>query len=125
MKIIENWQHLKKIRTELKQKDLKVVFTNGVFDLIHRGHVDYLQRAGQLGAKLIIGLNSDRSVRQIKGDKRPLVTAADRAFVLSALTCVDFVTFFDDPTPLRLIECISPDVLVKGGDWLLVIIVGR
>lgn len=125
MAVVENWDHLKEIRMSLKQKQLKVVFTNGVFDIVHRGHVDYLQKARDLGDILIVGLNSDASVKQIKGDLRPLVPASDRAFVLSALRCVDYVTFFEETTPLHLIEKLQPDVLVKGGDWAIDQIVGR
>ncbi len=125
MKIITDWCELQEICAAMKQNGLKVVFTNGVFDIIHRGHVDYLQKARDLGDALIIGLNSDASVRQIKGDKRPIVNQHDRAFVLAALNCVDYVTFFNESTPLALIKTIHPSVLVKGGDWAIHNIVGR
>lgn len=95
----------------------QVVFTNGCFDLMHAGHVSYLTAARQQGDLLVIGLNSDRSVRAIKGATRPIVTQDMRARVLEALECVDFITFFDEPDPLQLILAIQPDVLVKGADW--------
>jgi rfaE bifunctional protein nucleotidyltransferase chain/domain len=95
-----------------------LVFTNGVFDLLHRGHVTYLARARALGASLILALNTDASVRRLeKGPDRPLNALEDRLAVVAALDSVDLVTWFDDDTPLRLIETIVPDLLVKGGDW--------
>jgi rfaE bifunctional protein nucleotidyltransferase chain/domain len=103
----------------------KVVFTNGVFDLLHRGHVEYLEDARQLGDRLVVGLNTDGSVRRLKGASRPIVGERDRAAVVGALSCVDLVVLFDDDTPLRLIEAVQPDVLVKGGDYALADIVGR
>jgi len=104
---------------------LRLVFTNGCFDILHPGHVDYLQRARALGDRLIIGLNSDASVRRIKGEKRPINTERDRAQVLSGLACVDHVIIFDEDTPYELIRAVRPHVLVKGGDWPLESIVGR
>lgn len=95
----------------------KIVFTNGCFDIIHPGHVDLLARAKKLGTKLIVGINSDKSVRAIKGANRPFVNETDRAAILNALESVDEVRIFDDSTPEKLIEEIKPDVLVKGGDW--------
>ena len=103
----------------------RVVFTNGVFDLLHRGHVEYLEDARALGDRLVIGLNTDASVRRLKGPSRPIVGEQDRAAVVRALACVDLVVLFDDDTPLRLIEAVRPDVLVKGGDYSLDSIVGR
>jgi rfaE bifunctional protein nucleotidyltransferase chain/domain len=102
-----------------------VVFTNGVFDLLHPGHVRYLADARQLGAALIVGLNSDRSVRANKGPTRPITTEAERAEVLLALACVDAVVVFDDDTPDAVIKHLQPDVLVKGADWGPDNIVGR
>jgi rfaE bifunctional protein nucleotidyltransferase chain/domain len=102
-----------------------VVFTNGVFDVLHPGHVRYLQEARQLGAALIVGLNSDRSVRANKGPERPVTPAGERAELLLALGCVDAVTLFDDETPGTVIEKVQPDVLVKGADWGPDDIVGR
>lgn len=95
----------------------RVVFTNGVFDLLHYGHVTYLQRARRLGHALLVAVNSDRSVRRLKGPARPLVPLSDRMHVLAALECVDAVTWFDEDTPERLIERVRPDVLVKGADY--------
>lgn len=94
-----------------------VVFTNGCFDILHAGHVRYLTKASELGDILVLGLNSDRSVRRIKGDRRPIIGQAHRACLLSALFCVDHVVLFDDPDPGRLIQAICPDILVKGADW--------
>ena len=102
-----------------------LVFTNGVFDLLHRGHVTYLARARALGAALLVALNSDRSVRSLnKGAERPLNPLADRLAVVAALECVDAVTWFDDDTPEALIAACRPQVLVKGGDWPVERIVG-
>jgi rfaE bifunctional protein nucleotidyltransferase chain/domain len=96
----------------------KVVFTNGVFDVLHAGHVRYLEEAGRLGDVLVVAVNSDRSARTLaKGPGRPFNAEGDRAVVVAALWCVSFVTVFDEDTPLRLIELVVPDVLVKGGDW--------
>ena len=102
-----------------------VVFTNGVFDLLHVGHLRYLQHARRLGDALLVGLNSDRSVRQIKGPDRPITVEAERAEVLEALACVDGVVVFDEDTPHDLIAALQPDVLVKGADWAEDAIVGR
>ena len=103
----------------------KIVFTNGVFDLLHPGHVRYLQQARQLGDALVVGLNSDRSVRANKGPERPITPEDERAEVLSALACVDAVVVFDEETPHDLIAAVQPDVLVKGADWAADAIVGR
>ena len=116
---------LKSIRSKLKAEGKKVVFTNGVFDLIHSGHLDYLSKAKKLGDVLIVGLNSDDSVRRIKGNKRPILKQKERAFILSNLKPVDFVVFFDEDTPEKLISEIIPDILVKGADWSIDKIVGR
>jgi len=103
----------------------RVVFTNGCFDLLHVGHVRSLEQARGLGDRLVVGINSDASVRRIKGPARPIVPARQRAEVLAALACVDWVVVFGEPTPLRLIRALRPDVLAKGGDWKLDAIVGR
>ncbi len=100
------------------------VFTNGCFDILHSGHVQYLAEAKSLGDKLIVGLNSDNSVKRLKGPSRPINSENDRAIVLSALTSVDFVIIFDEDTPYKLINNIVPDILVKGGDWDINSIVG-
>lgn len=102
----------------------KVVFTNGCFDLLHAGHVQYLAQARSLGNRLILGLNSDASVNQLKGNHRPINDEKTRSFVLAALEIIDFVIVFDDETPMELIEKIRPDVLVKGGDYTIDSIVG-
>lgn len=103
----------------------RIVFTNGVFDLLHPGHVRYLRQARRLGDALIVGVNSDRSVRAIKGPGRPITPEAERAEVLVALECVDAAVVFDEETPHALIAAIQPDVLVKGADWAEDAIVGR
>ncbi len=102
----------------------RIVFTNGCFDLLHRGHVHYLEAARRLGERLVVGLNSDASVTRIKGPQRPINPQSDRAEVLAALACVDLVVIFDEDDPLRLITCLRPDVLVKGADWQKEKIVG-
>lgn len=118
---------LKKLQEELKKlrkKKKRVVFTNGCFDIIHAGHVRYLTKARSLGDILVIGLNSDSSIKAIKGETRPIVPENERAEVLSALSCVDYIVLFKDDTPIRLIEAIRPDVLAKGADWAAKSIVG-
>ena len=102
----------------------KVVFTNGCFDILHAGHVRYLAAAGAKGDLLVVGLNSDASVRLIKGEKRPIVNQQHRAELLAALDCVDYVVLFDSPDPLSLIQNLKPDVLVKGADWTEETIIG-
>ena len=102
---------------DLKRAGKTIVFTNGCFDILHVGHVRYLQEAKKLGDVLVLGLNSDFSVRGLKGEKRPLVPQDERADVLAALESVDYVTIFDESTPQLLIEYLRPDLLVKGGDW--------
>ena len=109
----------------LRAEGKTVVFTNGVFDLLHVGHLRYLQHARGLGDALIVGLNSDRSVRLIKGPDRPITSQDERAEILAALACVDAVVIFDEDTPKNLILAIQPDVLVKGADWAEDAIVGR
>lgn len=113
------------VRAALRAERKTVVFTNGVFDILHRGHVEYLTRARALGDVLVVGMNSDESVRRIKGERRPIVPGDDRAFLLSHLDCVDYVCIFGDDTPARLIDALVPDVLVKGSDWKVEAIVGR
>ena len=103
---------------------LSVVFTNGCFDILHLGHVDYLERARQLGDKLVVALNTDASVQRLKGPERPIVNEASRARVMAALGFVDLVVFFDEETPKELIEALQPDILVKGGDYTVETIVG-
>ena len=103
----------------------RIVFTNGVFDLLHPGHVRYLQAARREGDVLIVGINSDRSVRANKGPSRPIMPEHERAEVLEALACVDAVVVFDEETPAKIIDALQPDVLVKGADWAADAIVGR
>ena len=109
---------------DFRQTKDKLVFTNGCFDILHAGHVDYLQMARQLGNGLLVGLNNDESVRKLKGDSRPIVDEKARAMVLAALEAVDAVVLFKEETPGRLIDQVQPDVLVKGGDYLAEKIVG-
>jgi D-beta-D-heptose 7-phosphate kinase/D-beta-D-heptose 1-phosphate adenosyltransferase len=119
---------LDRLRTErerMRRLGRRVVFTNGCFDLIHTGHIRYLQEARRLGDALIVALNSDRSVRELKGERRPILDQNERAEVMAALGCVDYVTIFDEPTPREIIAVLLPDVLVKGGDWGVDQIVGR
>jgi rfaE bifunctional protein nucleotidyltransferase chain/domain len=112
-------------RKVLSRKGQRVVFTNGTFDILHRGHVEYLAAARRMGDVLIVGLNNDASIRRIKGPRRPINPQRDRAVVLAALGCVDYVCLFGDDTPLRMITRLLPDVLVKGADWKKSMIVGR
>ncbi len=113
------------VRRYGRPRSNRVVFTNGCFDLLHPGHVVYLDKARRLGDALVVGLNTDASVSRLKGPSRPLVAEADRALVLAGLASVDAVTFFDEDTPRELIASLLPDVLVKGGDYRLDQIVGR
>ena len=109
---------------QLHQRGNKIVFTNGCFDILHSGHVLYLEEAKALGDVLILGLNSDNSVKRLKGDERPINNESDRAIVAAALEAVDYVCLFGEDTPYDLIWAIQPDVLVKGGDWQIADIVG-
>ncbi|MCX7823048.1 MAG: D-glycero-beta-D-manno-heptose 1-phosphate adenylyltransferase [Syntrophobacterales bacterium] len=110
---------------DLRAHSLKIVFTNGCFDILHLGHLRYLEEAKGMGDILVVAINSDSSVREIKGSLRPIIPELARAELVAGLHCVDVVTIFSDPTPFRLISRIKPDVLVKGGDWALSAIVGR
>lgn len=125
MSNIKSRTEIKLIREQLKQQNKKVVFTNGCFDLIHSGHVDYLVKAKEMGDVLILALNSDLSIRSIKGDKRPILKQDERAFIVSNLKPVDYVIFFNEDTPAEIISELVPDVLVKGADWAIEKIVGR
>ena len=113
------------IREKLRTEKKSVVFTNGCFDIIHRGHIEYLTRAKALGDILVVGLNSDPSIRRVKGSKRPIVEETDRAYILANLVPVDYVCVFEQDTPLELITTLRPDVLVKGADWKVAEIVGK
>ncbi|MCX7875364.1 MAG: D-glycero-beta-D-manno-heptose 1-phosphate adenylyltransferase [Melioribacteraceae bacterium] len=117
MNFIKSIDELFLIRNELKAQNKKVVFTNGVFDILHAGHVDYLIKAKDLGDILIVAINSDSSVKKIKGELRPVVPQNERAFIISQLKAVDYVTIFDEETPLNVIKVLLPDILVKGADW--------
>lgn len=113
------------IRKELKEKGKKVVFTNGCFDILHPGHVDYLNEAKACGDILIVALNSDESVSRIKGTKRPILKLEERAYIIGNLKAVDYVTYFEEDTPHEIISELIPDYLVKGEDWDIEKIVGR
>ena len=117
--------HLERYVREQRAAGKRIVFTNGVFDLLHLGHVDYLEKSRALGDRLVIGLNSDASVRRLKGPMRPVVGEHERRRLLESLGFVDLVVVFDDPTPERLIRELRPDVLAKGADWAPDQIVGR
>jgi D-glycero-beta-D-manno-heptose 1-phosphate adenylyltransferase len=121
---IKTLDELEPLVRQLRRGGRTVVFTNGCFDLLHVGHVRYLAAARGQGDLLVVGVNSDRSVQTVKGDRRPIVPAAERAEVLAGLACVDFVTVFAEADPLRVIQALRPDVLVKGGDWAEAEIIG-
>jgi rfaE bifunctional protein nucleotidyltransferase chain/domain len=125
MKKILSWEALKNEVEHRRRRGEKIAFTNGCFDILHVGHVRYLEEARKTGDLLILALNSDASVRAIKGEKRPLVPEQERAEVVASLAAVDYVTLFDETTPLKLIEYLRPDSLVKGGDWREEAVVGR
>jgi rfaE bifunctional protein nucleotidyltransferase chain/domain len=122
---IKTVQELRPLLDILRATGKKIVFTNGCFDIIHTGHTRYLAIARSFGDLLVVAVNSDASVRTIKGDKRPINAQAERAETLAALASVDFVTIFDEPDPHKVISAIQPDVLVKGGDWPIEKIIGR
>ena len=122
---IKTLNEILQLRARFRELGKKLVFTNGCFDILHVGHVRYLNQARSLGDALVVGVNSDRSVREIKGESRPIVPELERAEVVAALASVDFVFVFDDTTPKRVLDAIVPDVLVKGADWSLSEIVGR
>lgn len=122
---IKSLADLKEVIADLKAKGKRIVFTNGCFDLLHLGHIRLLKEAGSKGDILIVGLNSDSSVRAIKGEGRPITPQTERAQVLAALECVDYVVIFDELVPLDLIHALKPDVLIKGGDWKQEEVVGK
>ncbi|MBM4270618.1 MAG: D-glycero-beta-D-manno-heptose 1-phosphate adenylyltransferase [Deltaproteobacteria bacterium] len=125
MSKIHSREILKEKIDRLRKEGKKIVFTNGCFDILHVGHTRYLREAKKLGDILILALNSDSSVRGLKGDRRPLIPEEERADIVASLEAVDYVTIFDEPTPLTLIEYLKPDILVKGGDWKEEAVVGR
>lgn len=114
---IKGREELLRIIRDLKAKGKRIVFTNGCFDLLHIGHVRYLEKARALGDVLVVGVNSDSSVRRLKGPERPILPEEERTEILSSLGCVNYVTIFHEPDPLKLITSLQPNVLVKGGDW--------
>jgi D-beta-D-heptose 7-phosphate kinase/D-beta-D-heptose 1-phosphate adenosyltransferase len=120
-----DWAAIDAFVAEHRMKGRRIVFTNGVFDLLHPGHVRYLQHARSLGDLLIVGLNADASVRRNKGPDRPITPEGERAEILAALECVDAVVIFDQDTPADIVRLVEPDVLVKGADWPTDQIVGR
>lgn len=122
--MITTLDDLATLRRSLRATGGTIVFTNGVFDILHAGHVTYLEAARALGDVLVVGLNSDASVRRLKGPSRPVNAQGDRATVLGALRCVDHVVMFEDDTPLRVITELIPDILVKGGDYTRDTVVG-
>jgi rfaE bifunctional protein nucleotidyltransferase chain/domain len=123
-KIVEP-EYVRLLSEELHRNHSVIVFTNGIFDLLHPGHIHYLSEARKLGTDLIVGLNSDASASRIKGERRPLNPLAARAEIVAALEAVSFVTWFEDDTPAELIGRVRPDILVKGGDWEVEKIVGK
>ena len=122
---IKTLKNLKVSINQAKAEGKSIVFTNGCFDLLHVGHVSYLEKAAALGTILVVAINSDDSVRKLKGRGRPLYSERERALVLAALECVDYVTVFKEKTPSRVIKALKPNILVKGGDWSLKSIVGK
>ena len=118
-------EELKRKRLEFKEQNKKVVFTNGCFDILHPGHVDYLNKSKEAGDILIVAINSDDSVRRLKGNKRPILSLSERAFIIGNLRAVDFVTFFEEDTPEETIKALIPDILIKGEDWDIDKIVGK
>ncbi len=124
-RVIRDHEELRRVREDLRAAGRRLVFTNGCFDLLHVGHVRYLREARALGDALLVAVNSDRSVRALKGAGRPVLSESERAELLAALSAVDFVTVFDEESPRALIAELLPDVLVKGGDYALEEIHGR
>ncbi len=122
---LQSRRRLATMLARFRKAGKRVVFTNGVFDLLHIGHLRYLNRARRHGDLLVVGINSDQSARAIKGPLRPLLPAKERAELLAAFSFVDYVTIFDEPDPLRTIEILRPDVLIKGSDWAKNRIIGR
>ncbi len=123
-KIIFSREKLLKVIKKLKKQKKKIVFTNGCYDILHIGHIKFLKKAKEYGDILLVAINSDSSVKKIKGDKRPIVPQKERAEVLCALEFVDLITVFYEPDPYNIIKDIKPDVLIKGGDWPLQKIIG-
>lgn len=118
-------EELVQLREQFRREKKKVVFTNGCFDIIHRGHVEYLAKAKSLGDILVVGMNTDPSVKKIKGNNRPIISQEDRAYIVSHLAVVDYVCLFEEETPMNLIRTLVPDILIKGSDWKTDAIVGK
>ncbi len=125
MSNVKKIEELVEIRNQLRAQNKKVVFTNGVFDILHAGHVDYISKAKEKGDVLIVGINSDTSVKRIKGELRPVVPQHERAFIIASLKPVDYAVIFEEDTPAEIIDKLIPDVLIKGADWAIDKIVGR
>ena len=125
MSKVKKISEIKKVIAHLRKKRKKIVFTNGCFDILHYGHIKYLQKCRSLGQALIVGVNSDSSVKKIKPKGRPVTGQKERAAIISALQCVDYVTIFNEITPEKIIKIIAPDILAKGADWRKKDIVGR
>ncbi len=123
--IVTDRNELLKVRIRLREENKKIVFTNGCFDIMHAGHVDYLSKAKAMGDILIVAVNSDESVKRIKGENRPIINESERVFVLSKLKPVDIVTIFNEDTPAEIINDLIPDILVKGADWDIKNIIGK
>ena len=123
--VLRDLRELSSLVEKLRKEGKKIVFTNGCFDIIHAGHVDYLEKAKSFGDFLIVGMNSDSSIKKIKGEKRPIIPENYRARVLEGLKSVDCVFIFNEETPLKVIKTVKPDVLVKGADWPIEKIIGR
>ena len=124
-KHIKNWDEISNIVGKLKNKDKKIIFTNGCFDILHIGHIKFLEKSKKFGDVLIVGLNSDNSIKNLKGQNRPIYNQTDRAYILASLEVVDYLVIFDQDTPYDLIKLIKPDVLVKGGDYDGIEVVGQ
>jgi rfaE bifunctional protein nucleotidyltransferase chain/domain len=124
-KYVKSINELIEIRDKLKKENKKVVFTNGCFDILHAGHVDYITKAKEKGDILIVAVNSDASMKRIKGTSRPIVPQNERAFIISSLKPVDYVVIFEEDTPYEVITKLVPDILIKGEDWSIENIVGR
>ncbi len=122
---IADFEDIENITRDIRDDGKKIVFTNGCFDILHIGHIKYLSRAADLGDVLVVGVNSDKSVKKIKGENRPLIDQEERKRILAALECVDYVVIFKEETPIRLIKHVEPDILVKGGDYEPDEVVGR
>ena len=122
---VKRREELRAILEGMKKEGKRIVFTNGCFDLLHVGHVRYLEEAKALGDILVVGMNSDRSVRDLKGPERPILSEEERAEILSGLGCVDYVTIFEEADPFQVISSLKPNILVKGGDWTRQTTVGR